>query len=258
MTTSDEPRKATEVILDIESKLEHLTDIMMAVDLTIRTMSNKLNTLEQIVIQLSTIKAAPIGPAISSANTVITPKILTPQGFPQMPSHVDARNIPISAEDALPQTNSPEGFRRTSRPETYTNVKSEPKLANATAEAVALKPISKPGPVPAKTQFLEKQMPETKPLMIQNQIPVMQRVVDKTGKSIFLASVIVVDMDTGAETVKTKTNPIGHWSATLPVGTYKVSIKKEAGIGKDKVEAMQDLRVTSDQSKIDLPMLIIK
>ena len=253
MTTND-PRKATDVILEIESKLEHLTDIMMAVDLSIRTISNKLNTLEQIVLQISTTKVA----AVTAQAGTPAPRMVMPQGFPQIQANMDVRNVQILAEEALPQTNSPEGFRRTSRPETYIGVKPElPK--NVPAEVIVPKPISKPGPATVKIQFPEKQPPpETKPSMAQNQIPVMQRCVDKTGKSIFLASVVVIDMSSGEEVAKTKTNPIGNWSTTLPVGTYQVSIKKEAGIGKDKIEAMQDLRVTSDQSKIELPMLIIK
>jgi hypothetical protein len=92
----------------------------------------------------------------------------------------------------------------------------------------------------------------------QGQIPVMQRCVDKNGKSLFLAPVEIVDLSTGQPVFKTRTNGTGKWMASLGIGAYRVTITKQASMNKEKLEAVQDIQVDGAQSPLELPMMIIK
>ena len=94
---SNEPRKATEVLLDIESKIDILLNIVRNQDLNIKVLSNKLNNLNII---------KPIGvPTVEISNFTTTSE-----------SQIQ---IPISTDTQIIVDKNPQGFRRISRPETY-------------------------------------------------------------------------------------------------------------------------------------------
>jgi hypothetical protein len=111
---TDEPRKATDVLLGVESKMNELLDLARAQDLVIKILSNKLN---DVISRLDKQQAAPQKIIVE---TVQTPsKSSNPPSFPSMPAGDPGRTIPVTAEMALPQSDTPQGFRRNSRPETY-------------------------------------------------------------------------------------------------------------------------------------------
>jgi len=89
-------------------------------------------------------------------------------------------------------------------------------------------------------------------------VPVMQRIVDKNGKSVFLADVEIIDVSSGEQASKTRTNGTGKWMATLSPGDYKVIIRKRESLTKEKIEVIQDVRVDGTQSPFDLQTMIIK
>ena len=249
-----EQRTATDVILEMETKLNLALQIITALDNNVKILSNKINDLEFILGQKVLSSNKPTVEAINFQG----PKMSVPDGFPKLQEGISERNIPVSAEQIIPQENSPQGFRRTSRPETYAGVQAAPPPKKSAPPAEVIVP-NKPGPAPVKIHFPEKQpMPEAPIDSTQGQIPVMQRCVDENGKSIFLANVSIIDMSNGQEVAKTRTMGTGKWAASLRVGQYKVMIRKEAAPGKEKVEAVQDIKVTGEQAKLELPMLIIK
>jgi hypothetical protein len=280
-----EPRKATDVLLEIETKLNTVLGIVRAQDHVIKIMSNKLNdVMEQLKQQQS---ARPKFTA-ETTNTPVLPTVMPP-GFPQLPAGDPARNIPIIADAKLPQTDSPQGFRRTSRPETFAGDNAYlskpgvpdpktsmpvqmPRMPNPNApppgrsagenmaevvvppEATNKKkttPYRQPAPPP-----MDEQHPE--PTSLQGQIPVMQRVVDRNGKSIFLADVEITDASTSQPVFKTRTNGTGKWMASLGVGAYQVKISKRPAMDKPKLEAIQDIQIDGSSSPFEVPMLIIK
>jgi len=249
----NEPRKATDVLLDIEVKLDNLTNLVRSQDLLIKVLSNKLN---EVMVALD----KPQSPKyVVEAPNFGTPAMPGPVSPPLNNLTDPERNIPIAANGNLLQTNSPVGFRRNSRPETYTNVKPEilEKPQNEDNMAVvpnqALKPAKK---VPM--QVNKDLPPQNEQSLPQNQVPVVQRCVDKNGKSIFLANVEITDLDNNQNVVKTRTNATGKWMASLAVGSYRVSIRKLESITKQKIEATQDIHIDGNKSKIELPMIIIK
>src|SRR6266404_3914384 len=149
-----EPRKATEVLIELENKIDILLGIVRNQDLQMKVMSNKLTELlnkkqtEAPKIIMEAVNTMPI-------NTLPPQMQLDPE-----------RNIMISPEDGLPMEEKPSGFRRTSRPETFAgddaylnqpkNNQSQftmrmPKVESKEAEIVVNPNISNKQPQPART-----------------------------------------------------------------------------------------------------------
>lgn len=270
---SQEPRKATDVLVDVESKVNMLLDIIRAQDLNIKVLSNKLN---DVITKLNKQQAGPQKIMVETVQTA--PAQPMPPSFVQLPAGDPERNIPVTAESKLPQDNSPQGFRRTSRPETFAGdnallpharetrpptqipqrpgqpaqMKPPPGRSEVTVPPEALAKNTAP---PPPEEFTEVQ---PTPLSAQGQIPVMQRCVDKNGKSIFLAGVEIVDMSTSQTAFKTRTNGTGKWMASLGIGSYRVTVRKTQPPSKEQIEAVQDIHVDGSQNPLELPMLLIK
>lgn len=281
-----EPRKATDVLLDVESKVDTLLGIVRSQDLVIKVLSNKLN---DVVARLDKQQAGPPRITVETVQSPPPPSIVPP-GFTNIPAGDPERTIPFLAESKLPQTQTPQGFRRNSRPETYAKDK-QPAQPPDIQMPVQMPPNMRPGAgnaPPGRGNGQEVVMPpqataplkrgqsvvmppqQSAPPMNQapepeeqfppstGQIPVTQRCVDKNGKSIFLANVEIVDLSTGQNIFKGRTNATGKWMASLGIGGYRVTIRKLESVTKEKIEAVQDITVDGSKSRVELPMLIIK
>jgi hypothetical protein len=291
-----EPRKATDVLLDLESKMDKVLDLIQNLDLINKLNSNKLN---DVVARLD--KQAEGAPKITveAVQNIPLPNPNLPPGFKSLPAGDPERVVPFVAETSLPQEDFPQGFRRNSRPETYAkeknseftmyggegqpalqgsqtpqkpyrspeppgpNVRPPPgRTQNIAPEIMASAPPAttshKRGPVVPPTPLNPMTVPQPMPQSIQGQIPVVQRCVDKNGKSIYLADVQITDMNTNQPVLKTRTNGMGKWMATLGIGSYRVEINKLESLSKEKIQSFQDVHVDGSTPKLDLPMLIIK
>lgn len=283
-----EIRKATDVLLDLESKVDRLLGVIGAQDLNIKVLSNKLN---EVLTRLDKQQAGPPRIIVETTQTASAPPM--PPGFAQMPAGDPERNIPILAENALPQEKSPQGFRRNSRPESYVankNVQSlqdvqlpvqlppnmpirpgtgnpPPGRGNGSdvtevAPPTPTKPVKKGSGVVAPPQSFLASMPDQPENLSvapgTDQIPVMQRCVDKNGKSIFLANVEIMDLSTNQNIFKTRTMANGKWTASLDIGSYQVTIRKMETVNKGKFESIQSIQVDGSKPRIELPVLIIK
>lgn len=240
-----EPRKASEVLLDLESKIDLILGIIRAQDSIIKTMSNKINNLIQnhnSAVPKIIVEAVNTSPISQLQRT----PILDPE-----------KQIIISAENKLPLENSPQGFRRTSRPETFINDPQAGVKAPPGREAEVIVPIEAMSKavvvVPSPTQ-----KSNTNRNVIQNAIPVQQRIVDRNGKSVFLADVEITDTNNGAPIFKTRTNGTGKWMASLGMGTYRVVVRKRESLSKEKIEVIQDIQVDGATSPLELKTMIIK
>ena len=258
---TQEPRKATDVLLDIESAVRTLLGIVRAQDLNIKVLSNKLNDvcakLDKQPDQKITVEA------VQS----------TPIQRPEMHTGDPERSIVISAETTLPQENFPKGFRRTSRPETYAGddaVLQKPQPPNRQPQRDMKPPPGRSAVpeiiVPPQQQSKKQQpaqqqkqsVPADKQQVSRGQIPVMQRCVDKNGKSIFLADVAITDVATNQQIFKTRTSGTGKWMASLAVGVYKVKVHKQGSSIKDQIDSAQEVQIDGTKSPLELPMMIIK
>jgi hypothetical protein len=262
-----EPRKATDVLLELEQKLDVALNIIRAQDLNIKILSNKLNAVLEVLE-----KKAPEAPkfVVEAVNTA--PRMPVSQ-FQMNPELDPEKEIPVSAEFKLPLEKEPTGFRRTSRPETFAGddiyIPQAPKAPQAphpgrghngpppgrTAEVVV-------PPAATKQNVVEK--PPTKPQaraveqVVQNAIPVQQRVVNKHGKSLFLADVEIIDLSSMQQVFKTRTNGMGKWMASLGIGQYRVIVRKMENATKEKLEVTQDIEIDGLQSTVELQTVIIK
>lgn len=264
-----EPRKATDVLLDLESKVDTLIGLVRSQDLVIKILSNKLN-------EVMSKMTAPAAPKPTAESPVAPPRVpFSPlQTIPQLDPE---RQVLVDAEVKLPATDSPQGFRRTSRPETfqgddvYLGQKREqqtipkyptqlPKPPPGRGPAAEVDFPEAPQPPPPASVAPKQAKPVGKPVqqLVQNAIPVVQRIVDKSGKSIFLADVEITDLATAQPVFKTRTNGTGKWMASLGVGAYRVSIRKRADGTKDKIEADQDIQVDGSKSPLELQTVIIR
>jgi hypothetical protein len=250
-----EPRKATDVLLDLESKIETLLGMIRSQDLNIKLLSNKLN----LVMDKLEKQNVPSNKIIVEAVNTVTPTI------------GEEKRIPVSSENALPMEASPQGFRRTSRPETFSgdnayfkksNIPDNvvfpiqlPKMSAGKEEAEVVVPDMATNQSIAQPEVKSK---VTKQSSAQQHIPVVQRIVDKNGKSIFLAEVDVHNLDNGEEVTKTRTNGTGKWTATLPIGNYKITLRKRESLTKEKIESVQQIQVDGTSVPLELQTMILK
>lgn len=212
----DNQRKATDVLLSLELKIDNLIKLYQTLSFDIKILSNKVNSL--------------IDNKTSSIN-------ITKNNIPNFSVETsENKAVSIKKEDALPITDAPLGFRRNSRPETY---------ANATEESVTDNQDSFKDYEPINSNK-------------NSNITVVQRVVDKNGKSLFLADVEILSAGTNEIVFKTRTNGAGKWQAQLSPGNYKTFIRKRESLTKEKIEALQTINVDGTESLINLDMLIIK
>lgn len=252
-----EPRKASEVLLELESKIDSLLNLVRTQDLNIKILSNKLNILMEKIDKPTT---TPSKIVVEAVNT-----------FSSVPSPDPEKIIPVGADFNLPMEENPTGFRRTSRPETYAGdnafLPPQPKVPeprfptqiprpSGQAEVIVPANINRQQGQPLPTQPAKTAPPTT--TNDGNSIPVSQRVVDGNGKSVFLADVEVIDLSTMQPMFKTRTNGTGKWSAPLQVGAYRVTIRKRESVTKEKLELAQDIQVDGSTSPLELPLMIIK
>lgn len=262
-----EPRKATDIILELEQKLDTALGLIRTQDLNIKILSNKLNSV------LEALEKQSAKPPVM-VEAVNTGKI---QASTINPEH----QIPISAEVKLPLESEPKGFRRTSRPETFAGddaylppsapeTKFPVQMPKAPPGRGSMTPppgrtveatVVAPSPAPAPPQAAPVAPPASQKqqvTIVQNAIPVMQRVVNGQGKSLFLAEVEIIDLSTMQQIYKTRTNGTGKWMASLGIGEYRVLIRKFEATTKEKLEVTQDIQVDGQQSPLELQAVIIK
>jgi hypothetical protein len=248
-------RKATDVLLSVEQKLETLIELLRVKDLNDKILSNKLNSLMNVLSQEK-----------QNTSPVFTAEAVVHNIQSQIPIKQ------VSAEDSLPLESMPSsnGFSRTSRSETFAGdhsyLKKPPKKETAPRMPIQ---VPKGGHVeivvPQQAIDLNKpstplETKEAQPYQVRQGgvVSVVQRVTDKNGKSLFLADVEVINKEDLQVVQKLKTNATGKWMCSLPVGEYSVVIKKRDPITKQIVEVGQNIQVTGLANPLELPMAIIK
>lgn len=227
---TSEPRKATDVLTSLEHKVDTLLGIVRTLELNIRIVSNKLNDLLE-------------------KNQESIPKI-----------KVEAVDVSyINPENKLELENNPKGFRRTSRPETFSGDNSYLQKPSEVKKTPEQNTVLVPPEAMKNNVFIpEQQVPLKQEQLIQNAIPTVQRIVDRNGKSVFLADVEIIENTTGNTVFKTRTNGTGKWMASLAIGNYITIVRKRESVSKEKIEIKQNIQVDGSKSPLELSTLIIK
>lgn len=274
-----EPRKASEVLLELEKKLDIALNIIRAQDLNIKILSNKFNAVLEALEKQSSAPPppAPLLPKFMAEAVNTSRQQMQVYQFQQLGQIDSERQVPVSSEDVLPLDTSPQGFRRTSRPETF---------EEDTSYLKPQKPQQPPTPTPVAQAKRQNAAPSGRTVgetvvsntttrinnveptqqprqsqqqgVVQNAIPVMQRVVNGQGKSLFLADVDIVDLASMQMIYKTRTNGTGKWMASLGIGNYRITVNKYDPVAQERLEVSQEIMIDGSESKIDLPALIIK
>lgn len=240
---SDNSRKATDVLISIESKLETLINQQRSQELNNKILSNKISSL----IELFNSNNPPsVNPNVSSIQQVSDkPKAQPKINIEAADLSPNAKNIKVSSSPNLSVESNPVGIRRSSRDEPE-NSKAIENVRNEPVEQFINYPEVK------QEKFVAPKLSEG------TSVQITQRVVDKSNKSLFLAEVEIKSLSDNTIVAKTRTNSLGKWMTTLPVGDYRVSISKRETNNKSKVEVFQDLNVDGRKNLIQLNDLIIK
>lgn len=276
-----EPRKASEVILKLEEKLDVALGLIRAQDLTIKILSNKLNSILEALDKKTADAPKFTVEAISNVRPP-TPPVVSATASPFPPQQLFGsepdKEIPISSDFKLPLETEPKGFRRTSRPETFAG--DDVYLPQSTTAVNKMQQTQQPPPgrgpnnpppgrtiadalmppAPAKKAEAPKQQkqPKAQAPIVQNAIPVEQRVVNGHGKSLYLADVEIIDLSSMQSIFKTRTNAMGKWMAALGAGQYRIIIRRMETTTKERMEVTQDIEVDGTQSPLTLPSIIVK
>lgn len=222
--TDNDNRRASDILLDLESKIITLISAVASLNTAVNTLSNRIN-------KNSNIK-----------NDLEEPK-------EQQKFSVEAADvIPklIKAEAALPVTSNPLGIRRGARAENYAGEKQF---------ETEQKEVSNFRPALPKPEVVENQQPIQQD---KGTITVTQRVVNGEGKSLFLADVAIVDNITGKQMRKLKTNASGSWTTTLNPSSYLIKIKKIDPALNKVFESSQIVEVHGTSNPLNLSPHILR
>ncbi len=220
-----EKRNASDVLLALESKIDHLVKIVQNQDLIIKVLANKHNEILRKLDNLSK-------PTISAP--------LPPQQFvspPQAPQD----NVPVyrrGSREAFPETVVPKHVMEALQKPT--DIKP--------AEVIVPKPITVPTD-PSPDDFPEEP--------IVQKFPVTQKVVSGEKKKPVYPAGIEIFNEANALMLKCKTNSVGKWMAQLPVGKYKVTVTALLVDSAKPKNATQFISIDGLQSPLVLPEIIV-
>lgn len=233
-------RSATDILLALEAKINNIESVINNLNFNIKILSNKISILENKM-------------NLKDSSKVETPVVNAPS--------ITTESVFINSEDQIKVDLQPIGLRRNSRPETYSDQQVPiPKPNNVviapvkqTVEQPSVKPI-----VPQKDLVIEYKEDDsaTSPVILEGSIPVQQRVLYKSGKTVFFADVEIFDKNADL-VLKTRTNGAGKWSAVFSPGDYDFKIKKIDTRTKEVLEVKNSFVIDGKKDKLILPDLTI-
>jgi hypothetical protein len=216
-----EQRKASDILLSVESQMSSFAKTMGVYDLNIKLVLDRVNTIYQYIEQLKT-----------EANQ-------------QEP---DQQIIQTTTEHVMPISDRPTPDRRMGRVEAAIQI-----------PTVQKDPVVQV-PAPQARQEPTIQVPQGRKTSVpdkERKVPVIQQIKDNTGRDLFMADVSIADEN--REVVhKCKTNAMGKWQAYLKPGKYYVNTVKTDTTSKKKIEALQELIIPDSETTVNLPPAVIR
>lgn len=219
---SDNPKKASEILLEVSDKLDTILSLVKNIDLNNKLINNKLNQLAQ----------KPTTQIVVEAEKTV--------------------EVPIMEVEK-----NPLGIRRTSRDVEPISYK-KPDIIKPASE-INTDIIVPSMPVTPVVETRSKPVEEEKVHNFEiSNVPVSQRVVDKNGKSVFMAIVSIYNSSTGKLVKEIKTSSVGKWMISLPPGEYKAYIVKKDPVKDSKPsEGTQNFVIDGKASTLELPNITI-
>lgn len=212
-----EERKATDILLAIESDVKEILAYHKNQDLTNRLILERLRVLEGAriagpsAISPTVIAADPAPPLTTSLAPAPTPFLQTSgmkeklrKAMSEASAAVDSKND-IRLQDQIDVENSQSGKRRGTRVQTAA----------------------------------------------EKQVSVQQRIVGSDDKNLFMAKVEIFD-DEGTLVKQTKTNQTGKWLAQLVPARYQITISKAGTATKEPVEETYFVEIPGENANCEL------
>jgi len=219
MSEENKERTATDILLSIEDHLKTMIKLLMVQKVSTDVLSNKINKLPELLGNKSQVKE------ISVEATDVN-----------LPVAIKANTTPIK------QVESNKTPRRTERP---TNTRTK-----ITEDTISKEDIIKKS---TKDVLIPKDVVNDKTVTLT------QKIVDKNGKSVFLATVEVYDRITEEFICKTNTNGVGKFTVKLKPSEYNIIVKKIDSVSSKTMELVQqNIVVDGTKDVIDLRMAIIQ
>jgi hypothetical protein len=214
-----EPRKASDILLSLESKVEVLQKLVFNQDMLLKLIADKTNKIFAYITELQQEYRQAQAQQAQSEEDEEEPRMIKISNEHQI---TEAKDVDISQ-------------RRINR---------------------AVAPVQQPAilAIPNPSQEKAPQQPATGG---DKKVPVIQRVSDSTGKDVFMSSVLILD-ENGNEVHRTKTNAVGKWQAMLKPGAYSVKLTKTDTATKKVLELTQNITVNNSSSTLTLPVVIMR
>lgn len=258
-----EPRKASDILLSLETKIDQLVKLNAVLDLNNKIISNKLNE----VVAMLNKNGMAISPSVEMPNVSNTYNV--PNEFNDTPKPT----ISTGEDFKLPMQSGPQqSYGRTSRSETFENAPSMPAPASVEripqikvpqiiqkgdALPIMAPPTIAPTPTPpVKVQTKTAKLPDK--IDTNSKIAIGQRIVNSQGKAVFLANIDIVESNTKEVIAKARTNSLGKWSAVVPIGQYDIIVRKMNVDTKELIEVTQHTLVDGTENPFTLDIAIIK
>jgi len=284
-----EQRSASQVILELEGKIDNLISMVSSQKLANQLLSNKITELMQ---QLAKSNQEGVVGGFSSSPKITAEAVDAPAQFPISPldnfKPTDPeKQIPIYAANKLIDKSDLVGFQRSHRPESFTGDPNylappkQPPISEAQVDFPAYVPKASSPVIPppgreiesvnnatnvAAKQVYQQPVQQMAPqpiqqenkFVVQNAVPIMQKILDPNGKSIFLAEVEIVNADTSKLVLKTKTKANGKWAASLSPGNYQVVVRKSGSAKTSEMQGVQNITIDGKVSPMEMKPMTIK
>jgi len=106
---------------------------------------------------------------------------------------------------------------------------------------------------------MESEVAEVAPPIVTNKHSAIEQTVlyKSSQRAVALADVKIYDVETGSMLKKALTGPNGKWDALLPVGKYRVEIKKGPAAGQKAFITRDELEVKGDGAPIVLERKLV-
>ncbi len=227
-----EQRKASDVLLELETEVKSLKSILNLQDHLLKTIlgnCNKTNAMLGALIDAQPLTAEQRAVIREQFQPAASEAIMIPQGFP------------VEIEKVF------KGERR------ITRAPNEPSTKASNAD-IEFKDYMAQKKKPPQTEFRPKAAAQQ--VKSEKKIPVTQRVQDNNKKDMFMAEVNLLSPQ-GELVLKTKTNAMGKWQAQLAPGNYVVKASKMDTALQKKIETQQNITIPNSNSAITLSTLVI-
>lgn len=212
-------RKATDIILELEDKLDQALSMLKNLEFKMSILLNQR-------------QPSPPQPSPPQASA------------PQNIAHVDSKSSIGPKQEVALVASKPSVFQ--SAPD----LKSKLQKALLEAKQDSKNPVSSSSDDEV-FEFKNADQVSNSKENLSKKIPVQQRIVYPDGKNVYMANVEIYSVD-GSLVKKTNTNQVGKWMMLLASGRYKIKVTKSGSGQKPKIDIEYDISVPVTETTFEL------